>query len=215
MKTTPKRKSGASRKAPSRKAFSRKSVAAARKRAAAAPSRRTRVPAPKPAARPVRPKIRGRTVIVYYSRFGATATVAQALARELAAESREIRARKRLSWLAMGFGAVFNIRYRIEPMDFDFTHFGLVVLCSPIWASKPACHLMTFLDAARLQGTRSALVFTTSGGEVERTVDAMKAILEQRGSQVIASESIMCRKVPEDILRAHAREFALELKKRY
>jgi hypothetical protein len=25
----------------------------------------------------------------------------------------------------------------------------------------------------------------------------------------------MCRKVPEDILRARAREFALELKKRY
>jgi flavodoxin len=154
-------------------------------------------------------------VVVYYSRFGATATVAQALARELASESREIRARKRLSWLAMGFGSVFNLRYPIEPMDFDFTHCGLVVLCAPIWAGKPACHLMTFLDAARLTGTRSALVFTTSGGDVERIVDAMKGILEARGSQVVASESIMCRKVPEDILRARAREFALELKKRY
>jgi hypothetical protein len=154
-------------------------------------------------------------VVVYYSRFGATATVAQVLARELASESREIRARRRLSWLAMGFGAVFNLRYRIEPMDFDFTHCGLVVLCTPIWASKPACHLMTFLDSARLSGTRSALLFTTWGADVERTVDAMKSILEARGSQVVASESIMCRKVPEDILRARAREFALELKKRY
>jgi len=171
--------------------------------------------APKPAARPSRPKIRGRTVVVYYSRFGATATVAQTLARELLSESREIRARKRLSRLAMGFGSVFNLRYRIEPMDFDFTHYGLVVLCAPIWAGKPACHLMTFLDSARLTGTRSALVFTTSGGEVERTVDAMKAILEARGSQVVASESIAARGVPEDLLRARAREFALELKKRY
>jgi hypothetical protein len=152
---------------------------------------------------------------VYYSRFGATATVAQALARELASESREIRARTRHSWLAMGFGALFNLRYRIEPMDFDFTGCGLVVLCSPIWASKPACHVMTFLDAARLAGTRSALVFTTWGGDVERTVDAMKGILEARGSHVVASDSIPCRKVPEDILRARAREFALELKKRY
>lgn len=210
MKTMTKRKAGASRKAPVRK-----TGVAARKRGAAARGRGKLPAAPKPAARPARPKIRGRTVVVYYSRFGATATVAQALARELASESREIRARRRLSWLAMGFGSVCNIRYRIEPMDFDFTHFGLVVLCSPIWASKPACHLMTFLDSARLQGTRSALVFTTSGGEVERTVDAMKAILEQRGSQVIASESIVTRKVPEDILRARAREFALELKKKY
>ena len=171
--------------------------------------------APKPAARPSRPKIRGRTVVVYYSRFGATATVAQTLARELLSESREIRARKRLSRLAMGFGSVFNLRYRIEPMDFDFTHYGLVVLCAPIWAGKPACHLMTFLDSARLTGTRSALVFTTGGGEVEHTVDAMKAILEARGSQVVASESIAARGVPEDLLRARAREFALELKKRY
>ncbi len=90
-----------------------------------------------------------------------------------------------------------------------------MVLCAPIWAGKPACHLMTFLDAARLSGTRSALLFTTWGGGVEHTVDAMKGILEARGSQVVASESIMCRKVPEDILRARAREFALELKKRY
>jgi len=196
---------------------------AARKPSAALRSRRRTVrgvrakrrAAPKPAARPSRPKIRGRTVVVYYSRFGATATVAQTLARELLSESREIRARKRLSRLAMGFGSVFNLRYRIEPMDFDFTHYGLVVLCAPIWAGKPACHLMTFLDSARLTGTRSALVFTTSGGEVERTVDAMKAILEARGSQVVASESIAARGVPEDLLRARAREFALELKKRY
>jgi len=204
------------------KTVSRRS-AAARKPSAALRSRRRpvrgvrakRPAAPKPAARPSRPKIRGRTVVVYYSRFGATATVAQTLARELLSESREIRARKRLSRLAMGFGSVFNLRYRIEPMDFDFTHYGLVVLCAPIWAGKPACHLMTFLDSARLTGTRSALVFTTSGGEVERTVDAMKAILEARGSQVVASESIAARGVPEDLLRARAREFALELKKRY
>jgi flavorubredoxin len=154
-------------------------------------------------------------VVVYYSRFGSTSIVAQTIARELASESREIRARKRPSWLAMGFGSVFNLRYRIEPMDFDFTRCGLVVLCAPIWAGKPACHLMTFLDAARLAGTRSALVFTTSGWDVDRTVDAMKGILEARGSQVVAGESIVTHRVPEDILRARAREFALELKKKY
>jgi hypothetical protein len=216
MKNTTRRRVGVSRKAPARKAgtITRKTPPAARGREAR-PARAKRPAAPKPVVRPSRPKIRGRTVVVYYSRFGATATVALTLARELLSESREIRARKRLSWLAMGFGSVFNLRYRIEPMDFDFTHYGLVVLCAPIWAGKPACHLMTFLDSARLTGTRSALVFTTSGGGVERTVDAMKAILEAHGSQVVASESIVTHRVPEDLLRARAREFALELKKRY
>jgi hypothetical protein len=180
-----------------------------------ATKRKVRAPAPRPVVRAARPKIRGRTVVVYFSRFGATAAVARSVAQTLGCELREIRARTRLSWLAMGFGSLFNIRYPIEPMDFDLTHYGLVVLCSPIWASKPACHVMTFLDAARLQGTRSALLFTIWGGEVDRTVDAMKGILEARGSLVVASESVMCRKVPEDILRARAREFALELKKRY
>lgn len=182
------------------------------KRKAGAP--RTRPARTAPAA-PRRPRIRGRTIVVCYSRFGATAVVARAIAQTLGCELREIRARRRLSWLAMGFGAVFNVRYPIEPMDTDMSHYGLVVLCSPIWASKPACHLMTFLDAAKLAGTRSALVFTTSGGGVERTVDAMKGILEARGSQVIASESIATRAVPEDLLRARGREFARELKKRY
>jgi len=201
MKSTAKRSAGTARTAPARKATAR--------------TRARRPAVPAPAARPARPRIRGRTVVVYYSRYGSTAIVAQAIARELVAESREIRARKRLSWPAMGFGAVFNVRYRIEPMDFDFTRCGLVVLCSPIWASKPACHFMSFLDRAKLAGTRSALVFTTSGGGVERTVDVMKGILEARGSQVVASESIVARGVPEDLLRARAREFALELKKRY
>jgi len=216
MNNATKRRVGVPRKAPARKAgaVTRKAGAAARSRGAR-PARAKRPAAPKPVVRPSRPKIRGRTVVVYYSRFGATATVALTLARELLSESREIRARKRLSWLAMGFGSVFNLRYRIEPMDFDFTHYGLVVLCAPIWAGKPACHLMTFLDSARLTGTRSALVFTTSGGGVEHTVDAMKTILEARGSQVVASESIATHRVPEDLLRARAREFALELKKRY
>jgi flavorubredoxin len=190
-------------------------TAAPRGRRAEAPPRKARAPRTKPLAAPARQRIRGRTVVVYYSRFGATATVARAIAQSLGCEAREIRARRRRSWLVMGFASVFNIRYRIEPMDVDFTGCGLVVLCSPIWASKPACPVMTFLDAAKLQGTRSALVFSTRGGGVERTIDVMKGILETRGSQVIASESIATRRVPEDILRARAREFALELKKRY
>jgi hypothetical protein len=206
MKTTTKRKAGAPRNAPARKAAVRRTHA---------PSRAQRPAAPKLAVQPARPRIRGRTVVVYYSRYGATAVVAKTIAQVLSCELREIRARRRLSWLAMGFGAVWNIRYRIEPMDFDFTGCGLVVLCSPIWASKPACHLMTFLDAARLAGTRSALVFTSAGGGVERTVDVMKGILEAHGSRVVASEDIVSHKVPEDLLRARAREFALELKKRY
>jgi hypothetical protein len=172
-------------------------------------------PRGKPVAAPSRQRIRGRTVVVYYSRFGATAAVARAVAQALGCELREIRAHRRRSWFAMGFGSVFNIRHRIEAMDFDFTGCGLVVICAPIWVAKPACPVMTFLDAAKLQGTRSALVFTTREGGVERTVDVMKGFLEVRGSQVIASESISTRRVPEDILRARAREFALELKKRY
>lgn len=187
-------------------------MSATTKRRAGAPRER---PARTSPAAPRRPRIRGRTIVVSYSRFGTTSVVARAIAQTLGCELREIRARRRLSWLAMGFGAVCNIRYAIEPMDTDMTHYGLVVLCSPIWAAKPACHLMTFLDAAKLAGTRSALVFTTSGGEVDRTVDVMKRILEERGSQLIASESIVTRKVPEDLLRARGREFALELKKRY
>jgi hypothetical protein len=174
-----------------------------------------RTPRAGSAPAPSRQRIRGRTVVVYYSRFGATATVARAVAQSLGCELREIRTHRRRSWLAMGFGSVFNIRHRIEAMDFDFTGCGLVVICSPIWIAKPACPVMTFLDAAKLQGTRSALVFTTREGGVERTVDVMKGILETRGSQVIASESVPTRRVPEDLLRARAREFALELKKRY
>jgi hypothetical protein len=99
-------------------------------------------------------------------------------------------------------------------MDFDFGRVGTVVLCSPVWASKPACPVMAFIDRANLQGTRTVLVFTTSGGETERIADAMKGILQGHGSRLVASESIVTSRATQEGLRQKARAFALELKRK-
>lgn len=169
-------------------------------------------PVTKPAAKPAA-RARAPTVVLFYSRFGATAAVAAEIARELGGELREIRARRRHSWPAMGFGALFNIRFPIEPMELNLTGAGFVVLCSPIWAGKPACPVMTFLDSARLTGVRTGVVLTVWPGETERTVEATRALLEARGAQVVSSARIDVRRATEQQIRAKAREVAEGLKK--
>ena len=205
------------RKSPSAKAPARgsaKAPGAAKapaKRAQKAPGRRPassrrKAAGAAPARRP--------TVVVYFSRFGATAVVAREIARELGAEVREIRATRRQSWLAMGWGAMFNIRYPIEPMDTDLSGAGAVVLCSPIWAGKPACQVMTFLDSARLAGTRSAVVFTTWGMDLARASAGVREVLQEHGSQPVGCQPVVVRGVGEESLRTASRAVGRELKQK-
>ncbi len=157
---------------------------------------------------------RGRTIVVYFSRFGATAAVAQEIARELGAEVREIKAARQQSWPAMGFGAIFSLRYPIQPMDVDFTAARSVVLCSPIWAGKPACQVMTFLDAAKLAGTRSAVVLTTWDPDTTRAAGWLEGVLRAHGSEPVASRQVLVRGVSEEQLKAGARALFPDLAQR-
>jgi len=156
-----------------------------------------------------------RTVVVYYSRFGHTARIASALAQELGAELREIRAEKEHGYPVMGFGGVFNLRFRIKPMDFSFKPFDPVVLCTPIWASRPACPVRTFLDRARLEGKSLALVFSGLSGEMEKPLETVRG--DVQGKEVVLGpvKSLITKGLEEESLRSFVRQFAAELRSRF
>lgn len=108
-----------------------------------------------------------KTLIVYYSRTGTTAKVAQHLAAALKADMIDIKcARYRPGWLrylCAGYDSVKGIMPpidvpRIQPLKYD-----LILLGAPIWTSYPALPLRSFLALGTDLPSRVAL-FLTYGG---------------------------------------------------
>ena len=128
--------------------------------------------------------------VAYYTRSGHTKVLAEQLARELGAEPREIRGERDYGHLAMRFGALLNMYFRIKPMDLDFSSFELVVLCTPIWFGRPACPFRTFLRDARLKGKRLVIVLSTWGDDTRMAIQHNRVAARfgiHRGLRFVAS----------------------------
>jgi hypothetical protein len=149
--------------------------------------------------------------VVDYSRFGHTRVIAEDLARALGAERREIRARREHGYPFMGLAALLGLHFGIEPMDLDFSSFDLVVLCTPIWAGRPANPTRTFLRKARLDGRRIAIAFSTEGGPVEDALRRIRRDLSGRRVELGPHTAIVTKEASDEALRASARRFAEQL----
>lgn len=152
-----------------------------------------------------------KTVVVYYSRFGTTRTVATALAGELGAEAREIRAARECGFLGMVFRSIFDIRMPIRPMDLELSGVDRIVLCTPIWAGRPANPVRTFLREAKIEGKRLLVLFTTGGGETGPALEAVRKLVSGKNVEVVLLGEIVTRKKDEARLRAEAQELARRL----
>jgi len=149
---------------------------------------------------------------VYYSRFGTTRKIATAVAEELGAEAREIQAVRECGFLGMGFRSVFGIRMPIRPMDLDFTGVDRIILCTPIWAGRPANPVRTFLQDAKVEGVKLHVLFSTGGGETGPALETVRKLLAGKKVEVALLGAIVTRKKDEAQLRAEAKELARKLK---
>lgn len=157
-----------------------------------------------------------KAAVVYYSRYGHTTKVAEALAQELGAETRRIEETKQRGFLGMGRGSVTNERFEIKPMDLDLSGYDTIVLCTPIWAGKPACPARTFLSDARLDGKKVHLIIATGGGEIDKPVSVAADDLAKKNATVGATARVITkrgrRETPDEELRQAGREFAKKVK---
>jgi hypothetical protein len=153
-----------------------------------------------------------KAVVVYYTRFGHNRVIAEAIALELGAEVRRIATPKEYGYPYMGFASTFNVKMAIEPMNLEFRGVDLVVLCSPVWAWKPAPPARTFLREAKLDGRKLAVCFSTGGGPSLRAQERIKQDLAGRKIEITAFGEISTEKADEENLRREARAFAGRLK---
>ena len=157
-----------------------------------------------------------RTLIIYYSRTGTTATVARHLANRLDADTREITCDRYagglIRYLLAGYDSVRGNLPDIEMAEFAAEQYDLVLIGTPIWTSHPSLPIRTFLTRKPKLPVRIA-VFLTHGGHspAQTCVDELAELLP---GPVETRLTLNSAQVTTDGFSDDADNFATELESR-
>jgi menaquinone-dependent protoporphyrinogen IX oxidase len=151
-------------------------------------------------------------LVVYYTRFGHTAKVAELLGSELGAPVRRIEETRQQGFMRMGFGSTTRQCWKLKPMDMDCSEYDLIVLATPIWAGRPSCPTMTFLRDAKYEGKRVALLVMRAGSDPEKPIAVARAACAKKRADLVLTDSIITDKVSDADLLDGARKFAARVR---
>ena len=124
-----------------------------------------------------------KTLVVYYSRTGKTKLVAEKVAAELKAEIEEIIDLKnrsgRFGFLKAGYDAPRGNETEIGETQKAPSDFDLIIIGTPVWNSRPASAIKTYLTRNDLSGKKVAIFCTNDGMGKEKAVERTKAIISE------------------------------------
>ncbi len=149
-----------------------------------------------------------KTLVVYYSRFGSTAQVAQGVAQALGAELRKLELAR---WCTVGSLIIrtFLRRYvPLKPLDVDWKAVDRVVACAPVWAGRPANPLLSFLRHAPLENKEVAVLLTTGGRRNPGARAAIEEALRGRNVRLTKVDMLSTTKVSLEELRQQGAAWA-------
>ncbi len=150
-------------------------------------------------------------LVVFYSLTGKTRTVAQAIAEELGATILEVEESKArtpgvLVYLTGGFAAVANRASDIKPVAIDVSQYDRVFVGSPVWASRPAPAINSFVYKTDFEG-RTVIPFVTLGGNSPATaLTNMTAKIRTRGGDVTGSFAVTTNQVSNEEIVARTKD---------
>ncbi|WP_337660255.1 flavodoxin family protein [Anderseniella sp. Alg231-50] len=147
-----------------------------------------------------------RTLIIYYSRTGTTATIASALANRLDADKREIGCDRYtgglLRYLQAGYDSVRGNLPEIEMAEFAAEQYDLVLIGTPVWTSHPALPVRALLARKPDLPARVAVFLTHGGHSPPQTcIDELAAMLPVpvEASLTFSSAQVSAGKFTDDI----------------
>jgi len=150
-------------------------------------------------------------LVVYYSLTGKTKLVSQVIAEALNATLIEIKETKPRKlgfsvYLFGGFAATINRGSKINPIDIDLKQHEAIFIGSPVWNSRPAPAINSFLYQTNLED-RSIIPFFTMGGDnSEKALANITAKIERSQGKVERSFTITSWKVSDGEIIARAKE---------
>ena len=151
-----------------------------------------------------------KSLVVYYSMTGKTRLVSQVIAEALNATLVEIEERRPIPipfvYLSGGFRALTNRGSRICPVDVDLKQYERIFIGSPIWASRPAPAVNSFIYQTNFEG-RSIIPFFTMGGDSsEKALANITAKIQRSQGKVAGSFAIKSYGVSDEGIIAKAKE---------
>jgi len=151
-----------------------------------------------------------KSLVVYYSMTGKTRLVAHAIAEVLNATLVEIVERRPVSmpfvFLSGGFAAITNRGSKINPVDIDRKQYERVFIGSPIWASRTAPAVNSFIYQTNFEG-RSVIPFFTMGGDTSaKALANITAKIEKSQGKVVGSFAISSSRLSNEEIVARAKE---------
>jgi len=122
-----------------------------------------------------------KTLVVYYSRTGKTKFVAEKVATELKADIEEVVDLKnrsgRIGFLKAGYDATRDNETKIRETEKSPSDFDLIIIGTPIWNSRPASAIRTYLKKKDLSEKKVAIFCTNEGMGNEKALERIKSLI--------------------------------------
>jgi len=153
-----------------------------------------------------------KSLVVYYSLTGKTRLVAQVIAEALNAGLVEIQEKRPVPmpfvYLSGGFAALTDRGRKINPIDVDLKQYERIFVGSPIWASRPAPAINSFIYQADFEGRDIIPFFTMGADNADKGLANITAKIEQRQGKLAGSFAIASYRVSGEEIIARAKESA-------
>jgi flavodoxin len=142
---------------------------------------------------------------------GKTKLVAQVIAEALNAKLVEIKETKSRKpgpsiYAIGGLEATMNKRSKINPIDVDLKQHDTIFIGSPIWNSRPAPAINSFIYQTNFEGRSIIPFFTMYGDNSEKALANITAKIEKSQGKVASSFAITTYKVSDEEIIARAKE---------
>lgn len=122
-----------------------------------------------------------KTLVVYYSRTGQTKFVAEKIATKLKADLEEIVDLKNkkgwLGFLKAGYEATAKKETKIGDMRNTPSNYDLIVVGTPVWNSRPASAIRTYLKRNDLSEKKVAVFCTKDSEGLEKAIERTKSLM--------------------------------------
>lgn len=155
-------------------------------------------------------------LVLYYSYTGHTRKVAEALARQLGADLREIECPAYRRWygpLAMFLDILTGHRPHVQPLGSPGSYYGLVVVGGPVWAAQAAPPVMRALEECGRHFRRTGLFVTCRGtNRASRPEDAITEMSIPLPGRPVGTRIFRAAEIDSELFEKSIAEFSASLR---
>ena len=148
------------------------------------------------------------SIVVFYSRTGNTAYIAQKIKQNLECDIEKIEDNKKRSgtfgYLESGFEAFREKNTELKKIRHDPSDYDIIILGTPVWAGKPSVPIRTYIEKYK-QKFEDIALFCTFGGIKGKTIEIMTKLIKRKPK---ATLGIKAMNIKNEIAKKKIKKFS-------